>query len=925
MIAELVQDVLPRRREDVAPFLQRVAVWFTVTKGVQVTKRVVIDDIIATKIVGGLVAAGRRRKTRKQRRDAKLKELRSQLRRGNNSLRGVDDGTPGGGADGVSLGTSPMGRRAREFGVADRHADADDIENDARWLSGEYDERVPITKEEEVAAAALDEVAMALAMEGSNGESQRLAGMAVKVAALSPPKRSFGSQFTDRSAYSPRSPKSPHSHSRLGPGSASGSYAAPRRRAYHPDDYAEDALAMANMALNMNDDDEGGFTDDEEAEQLAHVRAAAKRSAEIARGVTEALSPDKRRTSPYGRWQGGHHSGGGNGNNYARTPPMRNMELRSYDFDSPQRTPGPRHVREVVDSPVESTPSTMASTPGSMSAAPTPNDTRMSRSRASTYDEDSDFESAHDSPAGGSRSSSRGPPSRLSVSSTQDVFDGIRTGADARSPDTPAGWGSRGRAGDTPANDADKSGDDSGDETGMSEREAATHRPARRKLRIEELPPDSPATHEPTHGDPTDDPWRPSGLPATLRLEVLSGAAWGSSHSAPPGVESASIGRLPENDLQLPNGEVSSFHAECRWFWFDTPIAEEGGDVGEWRLADLGSTNGTFLNAEALRPRRWFPLRDGDRVRLGERTDSPTVHVGVMPTSHSAAGDGVSSPICMRSASRCSPGKPPRMEDRVLVECPLRGYSQVALFAVFDGHGGHEAAVRAKQSLPASVARLLRGKTPSARGCERALVDAFLECDAAMSCEYEGCAASVMLAWRDHVTGKLFVQTANAGDCHVAFGRAKNGGRGAKFLTREHRVTSGEERERLQRAHGIKLPHGARRLHGLALTRALGDSFLKREKVGIIATPDVSPPVEVVRGDGWDVAVLASDGLWDVCSAEAALGAAAKSGGSDQGKDASGRRRVGVNPAAAAESLVAHARRRKSKDDTAVLAVRLEC
>jgi hypothetical protein len=38
---------------------------------------------------------------------------------------------------------------------------------------------------------------------------------------------------------------------------------------------------MANMALNMNDDDEGGFTDDEEAEQLAHVRAAAKRSAEM--------------------------------------------------------------------------------------------------------------------------------------------------------------------------------------------------------------------------------------------------------------------------------------------------------------------------------------------------------------------------------------------------------------------------------------------------------------------------------------------------------------------------------------------------------------------------------------------------------------------------------------------------------------------
>ena len=164
----------------------------------------------------------------------------------------------------------------------------------------------------------------------------------------------------------------------------------------------------------------------------------------------------------------------------------------------------------------------------------------------------------------------------------------------------------------------------------------------------------------------------------------------------------------------------SSDLAEARWFWFDSEVAEEGGDVGEWRVADLGSTNGTFLNAEALRPRRWFPLRDGDRVRLGERTDSPTVHVGVTPTSHSAVSGG-EPPIALRSASRSSPGKPPRMEDRVLAECPLRGHSQVALFAVFDGHGGHEAAVRAKQSLPASVARLLGGRTPSARGCERVL------------------------------------------------------------------------------------------------------------------------------------------------------------------------------------------------------------
>ena len=71
--------------------------------------------------------------------------------------------------------------------------------------------------------------------------------------------------------------------------------------------------------------------------------------------------------------------------------------------------------------------------------------------------------------------------------------------------------------------------------------------------------------------------------------------------------------------------------------------------------------------------------------------------------------------------------------------------------------------------------------------------------------------------------------------------------------------------------------------------------------------------------------MLATDGLWDVCSAEHAVGVAGKaSAGEDQGKDGGRRRRIGVNPAAAAETLVAHARRRKSKDDTAVLAVRLE-
>ena len=97
---------------------------------------------------------------------------------------------------------------------------------------------------------------------------------------------------------------------------------------------------MANRAIAMGDDTDGGFTDDEEAEQLAHVRAAAKRSAEHARSITESLSPRKpRRESPHGGWRGGSRD-----SRTRRTPARPPCETRtreaSHDFDSPRGTPG---------------------------------------------------------------------------------------------------------------------------------------------------------------------------------------------------------------------------------------------------------------------------------------------------------------------------------------------------------------------------------------------------------------------------------------------------------------------------------------------------------------------------------------------------------------------------------------------------------
>lgn len=170
----------------------------------------------------------------------------------------------------------------------------------------------------------------------------------------------------------------------------------------------------------------------------------------------------------------------------------------------------------------------------------------------------------------------------------------------------------------------------------------------------------------------------------------------------------------------------------------------------------------------------------------------------------------------------------------------------------------------------------------------------------------EGTTATAMLTWRCQSTGRLYAQTANVGDSSCALGRIGVGGSRGRFTTTEHKVSSARERERLARDHGVVLSEGTTRLYGLALARALGDGFLKREGAGISAEPDVSEVVEL-RGDGNDVAVLASDGLWDVCSAEQAVATASGAG----------------SPSAAAGRLVLFARQMRSRDDAAVVVVRL--
>ncbi|HVM07692.1 MAG TPA: DUF3662 and FHA domain-containing protein [Acidimicrobiales bacterium] len=71
------------------------------------------------------------------------------------------------------------------------------------------------------------------------------------------------------------------------------------------------------------------------------------------------------------------------------------------------------------------------------------------------------------------------------------------------------------------------------------------------------------------------------------------------------GPEPVSLGRYPDNDIVLPEDEVSRHHAEVRRI--------EGG----FHVVDLDSLNGTKVNGAGVTDRR---LEDGDLIQIGAHT-----------------------------------------------------------------------------------------------------------------------------------------------------------------------------------------------------------------------------------------------------------------------------------------------------------------
>ena len=95
-----------------------------------------------------------------------------------------------------------------------------------------------------------------------------------------------------------------------------------------------------------------------------------------------------------------------------------------------------------------------------------------------------------------------------------------------------------------------------------------------------------------------------------LTLDVIRGPLVGSSSSVIRKEGSNfRIGRTKASKLQIKDETVSEKHGELRW------SARKG-----WEIRDLGSSNGTSVNGEALAEGVWRVVETGDEVRIGETT-----------------------------------------------------------------------------------------------------------------------------------------------------------------------------------------------------------------------------------------------------------------------------------------------------------------
>nr|ACR34958.1 unknown [Zea mays] len=202
-------------------------------------------------------------------------------------------------------------------------------------------------------------------------------------------------------------------------------------------------------------------------------------------------------------------------------------------------------------------------------------------------------------------------------------------------------------------------------------------------------------------------------------------------------------------------------------------------------------------------------------------------------------------------------------------------------FGVFDGHGCSHVATSCGERMHQIVAEEATAAAGSSVSDEtarwRGVMEksyARMDAEAVVSRETAGpaptCRCEMQLPKCDHVgstavvavVGPRHLVVANCGDSRAVL----SSGGATIPLSADHKPDRPDELERIHAAGGrVIFWDGARVFGMLAMSRAIGDSYLKPF---VISDPEVRV---VERKDGEDeFLILASDGLWDVVSNEVA-------------------------------------------------------
>lgn len=188
---------------------------------------------------------------------------------------------------------------------------------------------------------------------------------------------------------------------------------------------------------------------------------------------------------------------------------------------------------------------------------------------------------------------------------------------------------------------------------------------------------------------------------------------------------------------------------------------------------------------------------------------------------------------------------------------PLPG----AFYGVFDGHGGTDAAVFARDN----ILKFIVDDSHFPSCLKNAMTNAFLKADRVFADTATMDISSGTTALTAFTFGRTLL-IANAGDCRAVLGKR---GRAVE-LSKDHKPSCRSERIRIERLGGVVYDGY---LNGqLSVSRALGDWHMKGLKGSDFCPLSAEPELqETILTEEDEFLILGCDGLWDVMSSQHAV------------------------------------------------------